>query len=341
MASTDVRERLRQHFDALPPEKQAGGWNAMWEQNVTPWDRGEPSPALVDTLQHKLPQIEASSSQDTPGNKAAHNQQPTRRRKKALVPGCGRGYDVLLLAAYGYDAYGLDTSTLAIQGAQELARSPDRATKYPPSNHASGTGPGTATFLEADFFSDDFLTHTHPPPGSPQNPTTATTGPDPHPAEAEQNKTFDLIYDYTFLCALPPALRPAWSKRMSQLLSPLDGVLICLEFPLHKPPSAGGPPHGLTRELYEQLLNRPGKGVEYTLPRDSGDSQGGQRGGEGAQQEGGGGDGGGDGGGGYVIEDRTTEMPREALVKVERWKAERTHEVGRDRDFVSVWKHVQ
>ena len=127
MASTDVRERLRQHFDALPPEKQAGGWNAMWEQNVTPWDRGEPSPALVDTLQYKLPQIEASSSQDTSSNKA-HSQPPTRR-KKALVPGCGRGYDVLLLAAYGYDAYGLDTSTLAIQGAQELARSPDRETK--------------------------------------------------------------------------------------------------------------------------------------------------------------------------------------------------------------------
>ncbi|KAI7233390.1 hypothetical protein KC330_g5425 [Hortaea werneckii] len=313
MASVDVRERLRQHFDALPPEKQAGGWNAMWEQNVTPWDRGEPSPALVDTLQYKLPQIEASSSQDTSSNKA-HNQQPTRR-KKALVPGCGRGYDVLLLAAYGYDAYGLDTSTLAIQGAQELAQSPDRATKYP-SNNPSGTGPGTATFLEADFFSDDFLTQTH----SPTTTTTTTTGPE-QPAEP---KTFDLIYDYTFLCALPPALRPAWSKRMSQLLSPLGGILICLEFPLKKPPSSGGPPHGLTRELYEQLLNRPGKGVEYTRPSSE----------EGAQ-------GGGGGGGGYVIEDRTTEMPRDALVKVERWKAERTHEVGRDMDFVSVWKHVQ
>ncbi|KAI7207470.1 hypothetical protein KC333_g9421 [Hortaea werneckii] len=320
MASTDVRERLRQHFDALPPEKQAGGWNAMWEQNVTPWDRGEPSPALVDTLQYKLPQIEASSSQDTSSNKA-HNQQHARR-KKALVPGCGRGYDVLLLAAYGYDAYGLDTSTLAIQGAQELAQSPDRETKYPSIN-PSGTGPGTATFLEADFFSDDFLAHTHPPsPTNTQNPTTAA-GPEPHSSE-DQPKTFDLIYDYTFLCALPPALRPAWSKRMSQLLSPLGGILICLEFPLKKPPSSGGPPHGLTRELYEQLLNRPGKGVEYTSPS----SEEGTRGGGG-------------GGGGYVIEDRTTEMPRDALVKVERWKAERTHEVGRDMDFVSVWKHVQ
>ena len=315
MASTDVRERLRQHFDALAPEKQAGGWNAMWEQNVTPWDRGEPSPALIDTLQYKLPQIEASSSQDTSSNKA-HNQPPTRR-KKALVPGCGRGYDVLLLAASGYDAYGLDTSTLAIQGAQELAQSPDRATKYPSTN-PSGTGPGTATFLEADFFSDDFLTQTHPP----------TTGPEHHPSEEEEPKTFDLIYDYTFLCALPPSLRPAWSKRMSQLLSPLGGILICLEFPLKKPPSSGGPPHGLTRELYEQLLNRPGKGVEYTRPH--------QEGGQGEEGGGGGGD-----GGGYVIEDRTTEMPRDALVKVERWKAERTHEVGRDMDFVSVWKHVQ
>ncbi|KAI7205854.1 hypothetical protein KC343_g7605 [Hortaea werneckii] len=315
MASVDVRERLRQHFDALPPEKQAGGWNAMWEQKVTPWDRGEPSPALVDTLQYKLPQIEASSSQDTSTNKTHH--QPTRR-KKALVPGCGRGYDVLLLASYGYDAYGLDTSTLAIQGAQELARSPDRDIKYPPvTSSGTAAGPGTATFLVADFFSDDFLTQTHQPD------TQTPTGP-AHPSE-DPSKTFDLIYDYTFLCALPPTLRPAWSKRMSQLLSPLGGILICLEFPLKKPPSSGGPPHGLTRELYEQLLNRPGKGVEYTTSSGPGE----------------GGNGEGQGGGGYVIEDRTTEMPRDALVKVERWQAERTHEVGKGMDFVSVWKHVQ
>ncbi|RMY49529.1 hypothetical protein D0863_15118 [Hortaea werneckii] len=318
MASVDVRERLRQHFDALPPEKQAGGWNAMWEQNVTPWDRGEPSPALVDTLQYKLPQIEASSSQDTSSNKTHHQ---TTRRKKALVPGCGRGYDVLLLASYGYDAFGLDTSTLAIQGAQELSRSPDRDIKYPPAaaNNSSGTSPGTATFLEADFFADDFLSQTHPPTPN----TTQNQNPTGQPqSEEEDPKTFDLIYDYTFLCALPPTLRPAWSKRMSQLLSPAGGMLICLEFPLQKPPSSGGPPHGLTRELYEQLLNRPGKGVEYTTPH----------------QEGGDGEG---GGGGYVIEDRTTEMPRDALVKVERWQAERTHEVGKGTDFVSVWKHVQ
>ncbi|KAI7186949.1 hypothetical protein KC363_g6301 [Hortaea werneckii] len=315
MASVDVRERLRQHFDALPPEKQAGGWNAMWEQNVTPWDRGEPSPALVDTLQSKLPQIEASSSQDTSSNKTPN---PSTRRKKALVPGCGRGYDVLLLASYGYDAYGLDTSTLAIQGAQELAASPDRATKYPPATNPPGTtaGPGTATFLEADFFSDDFLAQTHPP-----TPDNNNQNQNQNPTEQQQQpKTFDLIYDYTFLCALPPALRPVWSKRMSQLLSPAGGMLICLEFPLKKPPSLGGPPHGLTRELYEQLLNRPGKGVEYTTALSSGE------GGE---------------GGGYVIEDRTTEMPRDALVKVERWKAERTHAVGQGMDFVSVWKHVQ
>ncbi|KAI6819559.1 hypothetical protein KC332_g2389 [Hortaea werneckii] len=331
MASVDVRERLRQHFDALPPEKQAGGWNAMWEQNVTPWDRGEPSPALVDTLQYKLPQIEASSFQDTSSNKAHH--QPTRR-KKALVPGCGRGYDVLLLASYGYDAYGLDTSTLAIQGAQELARSPDRDIQYPPvTSSGTAAGPGTATFLEADFFSNDFLSQTHPPAPQNQNPSASTPEQPSQSSEEEPSKTFDLIYDYTFLCALPPSLRPAWSKRMSQLLSPAGGILICLEFPLKKPPSSGGPPHGLTRELYEQLLNRPGKGVEYTKPHQEG-SEGGEEGGQGEGERG-------RGGGGYVIEDRTTEMPRDALVKVERWKAERTHEVGKGVDFVSVWKHVQ
>ncbi|XP_068662491.1 thiocyanate methyltransferase 1-like isoform X2 [Aristolochia californica] len=41
---------------------------------------------------------------------------------------------------------------------------------------------------------------------------------------------FDLIFDYTFFCAIEPGRRPAWSTRVQDLLKP-DGELITLMFP--------------------------------------------------------------------------------------------------------------
>lgn len=70
---------------------------------------------------------------------------------------------------------------------------------------------------------------------------------------------WDVIYDYTFLCALPPAFRTKWAARMKGLLKP-GGLLICLEFPLYKDPATGGPPFGLTSEVYRGLLGTAGSG---------------------------------------------------------------------------------
>lgn len=60
-----------------------------------------------------------------------------------------------------------------------------------------------------------------------------------------------------FLCALHPSLRHNWAARMAELLAPHRGLLVCLEFPLHKPIETGGPPWGLTSEVYEELLGGP------------------------------------------------------------------------------------
>jgi len=59
--------------------------------------------------------------------------------------------------------------------------------------------------------------------------------------------TYDLILEQTFFCALDPALRPAYAKKMSELLNPkgkLVGVLF--DFPLTKV----GPPFGGSQEEY-------------------------------------------------------------------------------------------
>jgi hypothetical protein len=93
------------------------------------------------------------------------------------VPGCGRGYDVLVLSAFGYDAYGLDFSETAIKEAQayEKEKSGDEVYKA-----RDPGGKGKVHWVTADFFKDDFL------------------------KECDGDGTFDLLYDYTvfsnFVC---------------------------------------------------------------------------------------------------------------------------------------------
>jgi methyl halide transferase len=63
----------------------------------------------------------------------------------------------------------------------------------------------------------------------------------------ELDKKYDLILEQTFFCALDPALRPAYAKKMSELLNPkgkLAGVLF--DFAL----SETGPPFGGSRQEY-------------------------------------------------------------------------------------------
>jgi SAM-dependent methyltransferase len=267
----DDREKLRQHFQDQPAEAQTGRWDAMWQQKVTPWDRSEPNPALIDALNEKKNILGPSTE------KSEYVQ-----RKKALVPGCGRGYDVLLLASYGYDAYGADVSQTAIDACIELDREQAEDTaRYPIKDAAIGRG--SRNFLLTDFFKDDLLAHTG-------------------------GSKFDIIYDYTFLCAIPPQLRPQWSKRMSELLAP-GGSLICLEFPLVKSPKAGGPPHGLSSELYVQLFKQPGEEVEY-------DDEG------------------------YVKSNDGELNKQTGLNRLAHWEPARTHQVGKGTDKVSIWQHA-
>lgn len=66
---------------------------------------------------------------------------------------------------------------------------------------------------------------------------------------------FDLVWDYTFLCALPPELRPTWAKMMDRLLHPTRGELAALIFPVVPDADpADGPPYPMTPELVTQLV---------------------------------------------------------------------------------------
>jgi hypothetical protein len=72
--------------------------------------------------------------------------------------------------------------------------------------------------------------------------------------EFDPGASFDLMWDYTFLCALEPDMRPRWAARVDELLAD-DGELVALIFPVDPVPlNPGGPPHPMTPELVTDLL---------------------------------------------------------------------------------------
>lgn len=160
MATPDARARLLEHF-ANGTSNRPDLWSQLWDKgDFLPWDRGMPNPALEDVLADRQDLIGSCFKQGPDGEK---------QRKKALVPGCGRGYDVLLLASFGYDAYGLEVSEKAVELCVQEQKT--KGQEYPARDESVGSG--SATFMQGDFFSDEWA------------------------REIQGGAIFDLIYDYT------------------------------------------------------------------------------------------------------------------------------------------------
>ena len=135
-------------------------WAALWDKgDFLPWDRGGPNPALIDALTHRQGLLGTSTIPDETGG---------LKRKKALVPGCGKGYDVLLLASFGFDSYGLEVSESAVKAA--VREREMHGLSYPVRD--SSVGSGIVEFVNGDFFASDWMV-------------------------SMAIKQFDLIYDYT------------------------------------------------------------------------------------------------------------------------------------------------
>lgn len=86
-------------------------WSERFEQNFTPWDKGSAPDALSDFL--------------------ARSGQP----RVTLIPGCGAGHEVALLAQAGWDVTAIDFSPAAVAAARAVL------------------GPLGDRVQEADFFS--------------------------------------------------------------------------------------------------------------------------------------------------------------------------------------------
>ncbi len=72
-------------------------WESRYQTSDMPWEKGAPSPGLVDFLQ----------------------QEKELERGTVCVPGCGTGHDVRAWAQGGFEAHGFDIAPSAIRLARE------------------------------------------------------------------------------------------------------------------------------------------------------------------------------------------------------------------------------
>ncbi|KAJ3723807.1 S-adenosyl-L-methionine-dependent methyltransferase [Lentinula raphanica] len=178
---------------------ESESWDRLWANGLTPWEAG-----AVD-VQPPLKMVVQSG------------EIPWPKEGKALVPGCGRGFDTIYLAStLGWKTVlGYDISTTAVAAANDFLQSGN----IPPSVSAS------VKFDVVDFFK----------------------------LELPNEEKFDLIYDYTFYVAIPPTMRPDWGKQMQALIKP-GGYLITLMFPHVPEPYKLGPPYWSSFENYVEVL---------------------------------------------------------------------------------------
>jgi SAM-dependent methyltransferase len=83
-------------------------WETRYQSGDMHWDKGAPSPGLVDFL-------------------AAH---PDLPRGSVCVPGCGTGHDVREFARAGFDTFGFDIAPSAIQLATEKTKAAGLKAKF-------------------------------------------------------------------------------------------------------------------------------------------------------------------------------------------------------------------
>jgi Thiopurine S-methyltransferase (TPMT) len=79
-------------------------------------------------------------------------------------------------------------------------------------------------------------------------------------------RCFDLIYERTFLCSMPPSRWPDYATRVADLLS-AEGRLIGIFF--YAQQSASGPPYPLTEKQAEQLFESQFRLVRSDMVTDS------------------------------------------------------------------------
>jgi hypothetical protein len=135
-----------------------------------------------------------------------------------LVPGCGSGYEIEAFYSRGWDAVGIDFSTVGVKRARSFL------------------GPLADRVYEGDFF-----------------------------AYPLRENWFDIIYERTFLCALPPEMRSQYAQRIAKLTVP-SGVLCGFFF---FGPEDDPPPYPILQDELDELLGNWFTKIEDRAVEDS------------------------------------------------------------------------
>jgi SAM-dependent methyltransferase len=170
MPPANMPSRLRETFNA-PFLTHAARWNDLYVDSFHPWDRAGPSLALADLVRQRPDLVPPSQEHDSRGN-PLRDTTGAVCKLTALVPGCGRGHDALLLAAHGYDVWGLDSSEAGVDLARKNQEASRNSPVYTPFDDRES---GSVNWVVGDFFADEW-----------------TKG-----AGADASGKFDLIFDYT------------------------------------------------------------------------------------------------------------------------------------------------
>jgi len=134
-----------------------------------PWDRGHANPALIDLLDQRSRPLSSPDPNPSLGAPPPNSESPgyaslpsalspDGRRRRALIPGCGKGYDVALFAAHGYDAYGLEVSSHAADAARKYLENPGKGPvegEYEVRDEK--VGKGAMKVVSGDYFEDAWL----------------------------------------------------------------------------------------------------------------------------------------------------------------------------------------
>ncbi len=93
--------------------------------------------------------------------------------------------------------------------------------------------------------------------------------------EVEENEVYELWWDHTFFCAIPPEKRPLWGRTVRRVLRE-GGVLGALVFPVGKDIAEGGPPFGMSVDNLLEVLG-PGAHLVSDDPLSKPARDGGER----------------------------------------------------------------
>jgi SAM-dependent methyltransferase len=122
---------------------------------------------LIDLLKYRNSPPTSFDANPTPGAPPVGSVQSVElpsalredgTRRKVLVPGCGKGYDVVLFASWGYDAVGLEVSQHAARQASEYFKNAGEGALEGEYNvKDEKIGRGSATCVVGDYFEDGWL----------------------------------------------------------------------------------------------------------------------------------------------------------------------------------------